>query len=169
MSFTIPPLTFPLLCIVSVPTDRGTDRTTLSMIHSHGATAVRRSLQRMLLQLGATSTLPMALTPSQRSDIGLTEPQMSRYGRLQWTLSSLPKGNSISKLQSLSFVFVGKLSKVTNSKMARELSMLIQCGPTNDQQPTFSWSSSDFGDSVRHEGQPDVFDFPPVLSRWSTN
>ncbi|XP_022686057.1 putative phospholipase B-like 2 [Varroa jacobsoni] len=56
--------------------------------------------------------------------------------------------------------------KVTNSTMVREFAMLIQCGPTNDQQPTFSWRQSDFNQVIRHEGQPDVFNFPPVLSRW---
>ncbi|OQR77702.1 putative phospholipase B 2-like, partial [Tropilaelaps mercedesae] len=57
--------------------------------------------------------------------------------------------------------------KVINSTMVRDFSMLIQCGPTNDQQPTFAWSQSDFNQIIRHEGHPDVFNFPPVLSRWT--
>jgi len=46
------------------------------------------------------------------------------------------------------------------------MSMLIQSGPTNENQPTFVWSKSDFNDLIRHEGHPDVFNFSPLFSKW---
>jgi len=56
--------------------------------------------------------------------------------------------------------------KVTNSTMVKTMTMLIQSGPTNDIQPTFVWSKSDFNDLIRHEGHPDVFNFQPVTTKW---
>ncbi|XP_018496110.1 putative phospholipase B-like 2 [Galendromus occidentalis] len=58
--------------------------------------------------------------------------------------------------------------KVTNANMVKTFDMLIQSGPTNDQQPTFIWSESDFDSTLRHEGHPDVFDFGPIMTNWSS-
>lgn len=43
----------------------------------------------------------------------------------------------------------------------------IISGPTYDQQPPFSWSTSDFNSTVSHIGHPDVFKFPWVSMDFS--
>lgn len=50
--------------------------------------------------------------------------------------------------------------------MVKELSCLATSGPTYSQQPVFQWSTSGFGNSPL--GQPDRFEFTPVLIKWET-
>ncbi|XP_003742442.1 putative phospholipase B-like 2 [Galendromus occidentalis] len=56
-------------------------------------------------------------------------------------------------------------AKVADARSIRDFSFLAICGPTNDIQPTFSWSESVF--SQRPLGHPDVFDFKPVRHKWT--
>jgi hypothetical protein len=56
-------------------------------------------------------------------------------------------------------------TKVTNLKMVRDLEMLAVSGPTNEQQPSFRWSTSPLKD-LRHRGHPDLFNFCPIYTKW---
>jgi hypothetical protein len=55
-------------------------------------------------------------------------------------------------------------AKMTNSSLLRSGRVMIQAGPTHDQQPVFCWSTSPDGvKSAAHAGQNDCWDFPWVL------
>ena len=49
--------------------------------------------------------------------------------------------------------------------MMDSLSFTAVCGPTHQQQPVFQWSTAGFGDKPM--GQPDRFDFKPIVVDWS--
>jgi len=53
-------------------------------------------------------------------------------------------------------------AKFTTSSLIKNLTAMAIAGPTNQGQPTFVWSQSQFMNSVSHLGQPDEFDFPWV-------
>lgn len=59
-------------------------------------------------------------------------------------------------------------SKVTSSDLFTTLSSWAVSGPTHDQLPVFSWSSSGFSPEPPL-GHPDTFDFDPVLVAWNWN
>jgi hypothetical protein len=59
-------------------------------------------------------------------------------------------------------------SKVTNSEMVKNLEMLAVSGPTCEQQPPFQWSTTNLK-GHRHEGQPDLFNFKPIYTKWFPN
>ena len=54
--------------------------------------------------------------------------------------------------------------KITSSQMMPTLKSHAIAGPTNDQQPTFKWSTS--GVTNRPLGHPDVFDFDFTVMSW---
>ncbi|XP_050733452.1 putative phospholipase B-like 2 [Eriocheir sinensis] len=56
--------------------------------------------------------------------------------------------------------------KVTNLKMASQLSFLAVNGPTYDQQPVFRWSEQDFANNTPHYGHPDAWKFPVIGLKW---
>lgn len=60
--------------------------------------------------------------------------------------------------------------KVTSSQLFQQLQFKAISGPTqgsNNSLGPFCWSKSDFNDKVSHLGQPDCFNFKPVLHQWS--
>lgn len=57
--------------------------------------------------------------------------------------------------------------KVTSSGMAASLDFVAVGGPTFDPLPPFQWSLSDFDTKVSHLGQPDLWNFKPVRTRWT--
>ncbi|CAG2102497.1 unnamed protein product [Medioppia subpectinata] len=57
-------------------------------------------------------------------------------------------------------------AKMTNKEIAARLEMLAVSGPTHRNHPPFRWSTSGAGAYVRHMGQPDVFDFKPIYTKW---
>ncbi|CAG2115440.1 unnamed protein product [Medioppia subpectinata] len=60
-------------------------------------------------------------------------------------------------------------AKLTDKDMAAKLEMLAVSGPTHRQQLPFRWSTSGAGADDRHMGQPDVFDFKPIYTKWYPN
>lgn len=52
------------------------------------------------------------------------------------------------------------LFQITSSKLFKEFQCLAVSGPTHDQQPVFQWSKTEW---KRPLGQPDKFDFSPVI------
>lgn len=56
--------------------------------------------------------------------------------------------------------------KLVNYRMVHQFMIMAQSGPTHTNQPPFSWKTSDFADTVRHEGHPDVFDFEALTTNW---
>jgi len=58
--------------------------------------------------------------------------------------------------------------KATNYALAAIQSFVAQSGPTNQQQPPFDWSKSDYRDSLPHSMQPDLWQFDPIVIRWTT-
>jgi hypothetical protein len=58
--------------------------------------------------------------------------------------------------------------KITNSKMALKLEMLAVSGPTDENQPPFDWSTTNLK-SVKHLGQPNLFNFKPIYVKWFPN
>jgi hypothetical protein len=38
-------------------------------------------------------------------------------------------------------------------------------GPTDEQQPSFRWSTSSLK-NLRHRGDPDLFNFCPIHTKW---
>jgi hypothetical protein len=56
-------------------------------------------------------------------------------------------------------------TKIINSKMVRHLEMSAVSGPTDGQQPSFRWSTSPLKD-LRHRGDPDLFNFCPIYTKW---
>jgi hypothetical protein len=55
-----------------------------------------------------------------------------------------------------------KVSSVLRALAADLPQVDMRLGPTNDQQPTFCWSTLQSSDTFVHLGQPDCFDFPWV-------
>ena len=47
--------------------------------------------------------------------------------------------------------------------MVHQLSSLVTCGPTHDQQPVFKWSQSNH---TKPLGHTDVFDFDTIKIQW---
>jgi hypothetical protein len=58
--------------------------------------------------------------------------------------------------------------KITDSKMVPNLEMLAVCGPTDEQQPPFQWSTTNIKE-LKHEGQPNLFNFKPIYVKWYPN
>jgi len=56
-------------------------------------------------------------------------------------------------------------AKVTNYHLHKNFEMVAECGPTHDQVPPFKWSDHKNA-ADKHAGQPDVFDFKPILVKW---
>ena len=56
--------------------------------------------------------------------------------------------------------------KVTSWSLSQRLQFLAASGPTNDQVDTFRWSNSFFKHSAKHRGQPDGWDFKPLVHEW---
>jgi hypothetical protein len=56
-------------------------------------------------------------------------------------------------------------TKITNSKMVKNLEMLAVSGPTDEQQPPFQWSTANL-EGLKHFGQPDLFNFGPIYVKW---
>ncbi|XP_054159362.1 putative phospholipase B-like 2 [Oppia nitens] len=68
---------------------------------------------------------------------------------------------------SLAFRSHGAIDvKMTNKEMFVKLEMIVNSGPTYDNQPPFQWSNTRIT-GVLHSGQPDSFQFPPVHVQWS--
>uniref|UniRef100_A0A1W7R9X8 Phospholipase B-like n=1 Tax=Hadrurus spadix TaxID=141984 RepID=A0A1W7R9X8_9SCOR len=55
--------------------------------------------------------------------------------------------------------------KLTSYFMHMKYQFVAYGGPTYDQQPPFQWSKSDFVNE-QHEGQPDLWQFRPVVHQW---
>jgi len=55
--------------------------------------------------------------------------------------------------------------KLTSFYLAREYKMVAQGGPTWDSLPPFRWSEQDFKDTP-HVGQPDLWQFKPLVVTW---
>jgi hypothetical protein len=53
--------------------------------------------------------------------------------------------------------------------MFKTLQFVAISGPTYDQLPPFQWSKADFSDSTPHIGQPDVFQFDPIMFDGTTD
>ncbi|PVD33062.1 hypothetical protein C0Q70_08510 [Pomacea canaliculata] len=53
--------------------------------------------------------------------------------------------------------------KLTTYQLAQSLAFVAVGGPTWDQNPPFQWSKSDYGPAVPHFGQPDLWQFSPIL------
>ena len=60
----------------------------------------------------------------------------------------------------------GTDAKLTSHAMVHSLDFVAAGGPTWDSLPPFQWSLSDFA-NVSHVGQPDLWDFKPVQTRWT--
>ncbi|RWS31200.1 putative phospholipase B-like 2 [Leptotrombidium deliense] len=56
--------------------------------------------------------------------------------------------------------------KITNSQLQSKYEIYAISGPTYDPLPAFQWSNSPFRETVRHEGQPDLWKFPAVHFKW---
>lgn len=56
--------------------------------------------------------------------------------------------------------------KITSWNLSQKLEFVALSGPTNQQVPTFKWSTSGYGDSVRHKGQPNEWNFKPLVHNW---
>ena len=54
--------------------------------------------------------------------------------------------------------------QVASSELLEDLKVIATAGPTHDDQPVFKWSTSGF--KPLPQGQPDVFDFEPVIIQW---
>lgn len=58
-------------------------------------------------------------------------------------------------------------AKATSSKLILTMQFKAVCGPTTGSDlPEFKWSTSDFNDTIPHIGQPDSFEFDPVVITW---
>lgn len=53
--------------------------------------------------------------------------------------------------------------QLTTYQLAQSLAFVAVGGPTWDQNPPFQWSKSDYGPAVPHFGQPDLWQFSPIL------
>jgi len=72
-------------------------------------------------------------------------------------------------IKGLGFRSVGAIDmKMTNYELFRKLEIVANSGPTYDEQPVFQWSNSKLI-GVRHEGQPDKWNFAPVHVMWFPN
>ncbi|KAG8181373.1 hypothetical protein JTE90_008842 [Oedothorax gibbosus] len=56
--------------------------------------------------------------------------------------------------------------KVTTSELFKNLEFVAIAGPTYDPLPPFQWSKTDFDITVKHEGQPDLWKFKPIVHKW---
>ncbi len=69
-------------------------------------------------------------------------------------------------IENLGFRPLGAIDmKMTNSKLFALQQIVANSGPTYDTQPVFQWSTTKLT-GVRHEGQPDKWQFPPVHVKW---
>ncbi|XP_075220478.1 putative phospholipase B-like 1 [Lycorma delicatula] len=58
-------------------------------------------------------------------------------------------------------------AKLTNSTLIKTLQFVAVSGPTaGTNLPVFKWSTSDFKDTVSHLGQPDEWNFEPIVTSW---
>jgi len=55
--------------------------------------------------------------------------------------------------------------KMVNLDLIKSMQMIAISGPTYQQQPPFEWSKINIT-KVRHEGQPDKWNFSPVHVKW---
>ncbi|RWS09729.1 putative phospholipase B-like 2 isoform X1 [Dinothrombium tinctorium] len=75
--------------------------------------------------------------------------------------------NGIYPIPSLGFGAEGAIdAKLTNAELAASFEMIAVSGPTFDNLPPFQWSTSLLKDLVKHEGQPDLWTFPPMHVQW---
>jgi hypothetical protein len=57
-------------------------------------------------------------------------------------------------------------SKITNFEMLQKFSLVAIAGPTDQGQPQFVWSLSDFDTNVSHIGHPDTWNFTSFTPTW---
>jgi len=75
--------------------------------------------------------------------------------------------NGTYPFEALSFRDWGAIdTKVTNLEMSKNFEMLVVSSPTYDQQEPFEWSTTRLPKSIRHEGHPDNWAFPPYYLKW---
>lgn len=60
-------------------------------------------------------------------------------------------------------------AKLTSFALMQKLQFVAVSGPTYDQVPPFKWSESDFKDTVRHRGHPDLWTFEPIITEWNSD
>jgi hypothetical protein len=77
--------------------------------------------------------------------------------------------NGTYPIHQQSFRAVGSIdTKITNSSLFKNFEMIANSGPTHEQQPIFQWSKSIIS-SVKHNGQPDIWNFSTYKIKWSPN
>jgi hypothetical protein len=59
-------------------------------------------------------------------------------------------------------------AKITSKDMMKNYEMFAISGPTNQSLPTFQWSTSNI-EGIKHEGQPDKWQFSPIIIKWFTH
>lgn len=57
--------------------------------------------------------------------------------------------------------------KLTTASLFKNFQFVAYGGPTYDSLPPFKWSDSDFRTTLRHEGHPDLWQFKPIIHKWS--
>jgi hypothetical protein len=78
-----------------------------------------------------------------------------------------PKGNYA--IPVLGFRARGAIdAKITSTHLMKNYEIFAVSGPTNQSLPPFQWSTTN-AKGVKHEGQPDLWQFSPILIKWLNN
>ncbi|GBM34367.1 Putative phospholipase B-like 2, partial [Araneus ventricosus] len=56
--------------------------------------------------------------------------------------------------------------KLSSFELSKNYEFVAFGGPTYDSLPPFQWSKSDFDTKVKHYGQPDLWNFKPIIHKW---
>lgn len=83
--------------------------------------------------------------------------------------SDLNDPNGIYPFPALGFRGSGAIdAKITTAEMMKRLELVAINSPTYENQPVFSWSTTDpiIAHKLRHKGHPETFNFKPQHVRW---
>ncbi|GAB6033388.1 Putative phospholipase B-like 2 [Chamberlinius hualienensis] len=80
-----------------------------------------------------------------------------------------PADGTYSPSSCKSYAFGAIDMKTTNFSMFKTLQFIAIGGPTHETLPPFRWRTYEeaIGEMVKHDGQPDLWDFEPVLTVWN--
>jgi len=56
--------------------------------------------------------------------------------------------------------------KVTSGQLVKSMQMIAESGPTSQGQKPFKWTGAKGAELIDHEGQPDSWNFKPVVTEW---
>ena len=56
--------------------------------------------------------------------------------------------------------------KITTNEMSKRFEMLVVSSPSYEKQPAFQWSATNLSKTIRREGLPDKWHFPPYIIKW---